>query len=102
MTMAAALTTKAILTANDVRNGDIVFWTADQRWSPSIDNALIGYGKDETDQLAAVGVEAEAANTVVGAYLIALKPEETSARVPVKLREVRRLAGPSIDYAQAA
>jgi hypothetical protein len=100
--MAAALTTKAILTANDVRNGDVVFWTEDQTWSLSIDDAAIGYGKEETDQLTEVGTLAEAANTVVGAYLVALKPEESNARTPVKLREVRRLAGPSIDFAQAA
>ena len=100
--MAAALTTKAILTANDVRSGDIVFWTADQSWSASIEDALIGYGKDETDQLTAIGEQAEAANTVVGAYLVALKPEETTARIPVKMREVRRLAGPSIEFAKAA
>jgi len=100
--MAAALTTKAVLTANDVRNGDIVFWTADQKWSTSIEQAHIGYGKDETDTLSEAGKAAEARNTVVGAYLVALKPEETSARVPVKLREVRRLAGPSIEFAQAA
>ena len=100
--MAAALTTKAILTANDVRNGDIVFWTAESDWTTDIDQALIGYGKEETDALAAAGASEEGANTVVGAYLIALKPEETSARVPVKMREVRRLAGPSIEFAQAA
>jgi len=100
--MAAALTTKAILTANDVRNGDIVFWTAEQSWSTSINDAAIGYGKDETDQLTQAGEKAEAANTVVGAYLIALRPEDTTARVPVKMREVRRLAGPIIEFAQAA
>ena len=100
--MAAALTTKAILTANDVRNGDIVFWTADKCWSTSIDDALIGYGKEETDQLTAAGEIEEAANTVVGAYLVALKPEESTARIPVKMREIRRLAGPSIEFAQAA
>jgi len=38
----------------------------------------------------------------VGAYLVALKPEETTARIPVKMREVRRLAGPSIEFAKAA
>jgi hypothetical protein len=100
--MAAALTTKAILTANDVRDGDIVFWTTEQSWSTSINDAAIGYGKDETDQLTQAGEKAEAANTVVSAYLIALRAEDTTARVPVKMREVRRLAGPSIKFAQAA
>ena len=100
--MAAALTTKAILTANDVRNGDVVFWTSEAEWSTDINQALIGYGKEETDALTTSGADEEAANTVVGAYLIALKPEETSSPVPLKMREVRRLAGPSIDFAQAA
>ena len=100
--MAAALTTKAILTANDVRNGDIVFWTATKSWSTSIDDALIGYGKDETDQLTAAGETEEAANKVVGAYLVALRPDENTDRIPVKMREIRRLAGPSIEFAQAA
>lgn len=82
----------AVLTANDLLTGDVVFWTGVD-WARSIDAAVRGVGEDEREALAGIGRSEEAQNRVVGAYLVALDPVTGS---PAELRERRRLAGPSI------
>jgi hypothetical protein len=82
----------AVLTANDLLTGDVVFWTG-IGWSRAIGEAVRITGEEECEALAAIGRCEEAENRVVGAYLVVLDPV-TGA--PVELRERRRLAGPSI------
>jgi len=94
--MANALPTRAVLTANDVRSGDIVFWSADGSWTTDINDALISQGTETAETLLSKGQAEEAANRVVGTYLVALRPEDSAGPVPLKLREIRRLAGPSV------
>ena len=94
--MANALPTKAVLTANDVRSGDIVFWSADESWTSDINDALISQGTETAQALLSKGQAEEAANRVVGTYLVALRPEDSAGPTPLKLREIRRLAGPSV------
>jgi hypothetical protein len=94
--MANALPAKSVLTANDVRSGDIVFWSADERWTTEINEALISQGMETAQALLSKGQAEEAANRVVGTYLVALRPEDSTGPMPLKLREIRRLAGPSV------
>lgn len=94
--MANVLPTRAVLTANDVRSGDIVFWSADGSWTTDISDALISHGTETAETLLSKGQAEEAANRVVGTYLVALRPEDSAGPVPLKLREIRRLAGPSL------
>jgi len=82
----------AVLTANDLLTGDVVFWT-DIGWTRSIEGAVRVNGADEEEALANIGRCEEAENRVVGAYLVALDPVTGE---PAALRERRRLAGPSI------
>ena len=82
----------AVLTANTLEAGTVVFWTGDA-WSPSMADAARAEGSDAQGALAATGRSEEDNNRVVGAYLVVLDPE-TGA--PAALRERRRLAGPSI------
>ena len=49
--MANALPTRAVLTANDFRSGDIVFWSADGSWTTDINNALISQGTETAETL---------------------------------------------------
>ena len=99
--MANALPTKAVLTANDVRSGDIVFWSADDSWTTDINRALISQGTETAETLLSKGQAEEAANRVVGTYLVALRPDDSTGPVPLKLRELRRLAGPSLPVSAA-
>lgn len=79
----------AVLTANDLLSGAIVYWTGES-WSRSINAALRAADDADKAALCAVGAQAEASNTVVGAYLIVLD----ATGEPVALRERQRLAGP--------
>ena len=80
----------SVLTANEILTGAIVYWTGDD-WTTDIAAAL-RVGPDAHAPLEEAGRREEAANRVVGAYLMALDAETGE---PVLLRERRRLAGPS-------
>lgn len=80
----------AVLTANDLLTGAIVYWSG-AAWTPSADAAQRATGADAREALAAIGHDAEARNEVVGAYLVVL---DASGERPVALRERQRLAGP--------
>ncbi|MEC8154684.1 MAG: hypothetical protein VX077_07325, partial [Pseudomonadota bacterium] len=47
------------------------------------------------------GQAEEAANRVVGAYLVALRPDDSTGPVPQKQRELRPFAGPSVPVSAA-
>ncbi len=80
----------SVLTANEILSGAIVYWTGDT-WSTDM-AAAERAGPDARAPLEEVGRAEEAANRVVGAYLMALDPVTSE---PVLLRERHRLAGPS-------
>lgn len=86
----------AVLTANHLLSGAVVFWTG-TGWSPRLDEAERAADADARAALDAVGLYEEAANTVVGAYLVVLD----EAGTPVALRERQRLAGPLATLAAA-
>ncbi|MEM0908341.1 MAG: DUF2849 domain-containing protein [Pseudomonadota bacterium] len=85
-------TSTVFLTANDLLSGAIVYWTGDS-WSTDVKRARHVSGEAAQAGLEAVGKAEEAANTVVGAYFVALDPINT---IPLELRERQRRAGPSI------
>lgn len=85
-------TSTAVLTANDLLSGAIVYWDG-AAWETSLATAKRATGADAQATLEAAGKAEEAANTVVGAYLMALDPVSGE---PIALRERQRLAGPSI------
>jgi len=89
-------TSTAVLTANDLLTGAIVYWTGAE-WARSIAFAKRATGAEAQETLEAAGKAEEAANTVVGAYLMALDPVSGT---PIELRERQRLAGPSIALPQ--
>ena len=88
----------SVLTANDLLSGAIVYWRAETGWTEAIDQATPALDAAGREALAAKGASEEAANRVVGAYLMALDP---ITETPVLMRERQRLAGPSFDIATA-
>ena len=74
-----------VLTANDLRSGDVVFWGA-QGWQRNVANAILVQGGAQSDDLLAVGEQAEADNIVVGSYLVAVE-QQAGRRLAVELRE---------------
>jgi len=83
-----------ILTANDLKSGDVVFFTASRRWSKSIADAALSYGPAALATLEALATSAEIENATASAYVIEIE-DEAGMLVPVRKRERIRLQGPS-------
>lgn len=89
--MARAFTPK-IITANALLEGDVVYLTADDRWSRQISEAEL-ITDEAHGQLRLLGAEAQT-GTVVGVYLADAKPGERGPE-PTHFREEFRRTGPS-------
>ena len=90
--------TATFLTANDLRTGEIVFWTDRGVWSSEADQALLAQNEDEQEALTKTLENPQIELEVVGPYLVNAAEagdDSLSPSFPKKLREGRRLAGPS-------
>lgn len=86
----------AVLTANDLLDGDTVWWTG-ARWSRRIDDALIAMDEEAAISLETAGADAP---HVVGAYLVEVDPVTTT---PTARREaIRASRAPTFAYGAAA
>ena len=83
-----------VLTANDLRSGDVVFWSG-QGWQKDAASAILIEARAQGDELLAIGKQAEADNVVVGSYLVAVE-QQAGHRSAVELRERVRLSGPPV------
>ncbi|MDJ0629133.1 MAG: DUF2849 domain-containing protein [Rhodobacter sp.] len=84
--------TPQVVTANALLDGDVVYQTADDRWTRSIAEAELI--EDEAHaQIRLLDAEAQQ-DRVVGAYLADARPSETGPH-PVHFREAVRATGPS-------
>lgn len=88
-------TDPAVLTANDILTGRIVWWDG-EAWSERFEAARVADTESRRAALAAAAVLEEEGDRVVGASVIALDANG----LPKGLREARRLAGPSIALPQ--
>ena len=96
---------QAILSANDVCTGEVVFWTANESWSRNFDEAIAwtdavlaeqALADARADQLKVVGAELVSVSVLHGDGLSGV-----ASHVPVQpneLRERMRVNGPSIRY----
>ena len=83
--------TRAVLSANGLLSGRVVWWDG-FGWSDQFCDAAIAQDDDARGALTEIGQAEEAANAVVGAALVPLGPRG----LPSGLREAHRLAGPSV------
>jgi hypothetical protein len=80
-----------VITANDLYDGEVVFWTGSDQWDYLLTNA---YAFDDVSD--AEGIMANLrADQVVGAYAIAVTRNDLGVLAPTHLREVIRAAGPT-------
>jgi hypothetical protein len=79
------------ITANDLYNGEVVFWENPDEWGYLLADAYIFDQKhDAEDQLERVRPD-----QVVGAYLIVVDIDAEDQITPTHLREAIRASGPS-------
>lgn len=81
-----------VLTANDLHSGLVVFRTPAGAWATDVNAAQVVEDDEAAADLTRAGAADEAANHVVGAYLVNVK-REGGAIVPIVLREAIRAAG---------
>lgn len=83
------------LTANRLSDGIVVYLTADDRWSESLQDADVAEGKEVAEALLARAAPSVARNEVVEPYLFEVSREDGGIRA-ASVRETIRQAGPTI------
>lgn len=83
-----------ILTANRLTDGEAVWYSAEQRWSETIEGALLAGDKESEARLEAIGKKAHDENHVVDVNLIDVRVVD-GVIMPLRLREQIRAAGPT-------
>ena len=83
-----------ILTANRLRNGETVYYTAAGEWSPYVTEAKVATTAEDADALAKIGAAAYAANKVIDVAVIDVNPGADVK--PSHIREVIRATGPTV------
>ncbi|MCA0423444.1 MAG: DUF2849 domain-containing protein [Proteobacteria bacterium] len=84
----------AILIANDLLDGDVVF-AAGNGWTLNPAEATIARDEETARALEALGAAAFRANRVVDAYLVDITEDEAGVPTPRHFRERFRTKGPS-------
>ncbi|RCS24863.1 DUF2849 domain-containing protein [Phyllobacterium salinisoli] len=86
-----------VLTANRLRDGEVVWYGADGEWRETIEGVLVARDADAAAALESVGKAAIRANLVVDVNLIDVE-DRGGELYPLRLRERIRISGPTIDY----
>ncbi len=87
--------TLQILTANRLREGDVVYLTADDGWSTRFADAMTLADDDAADQLLKQAERDVAARLIVAPYLMKVA-EDAGRLTPLSQREAIRARGPSV------
>lgn len=90
-----------VATANRLRDGAVVYLTADGRWSTSFADSAVARDAAVADRLLATANQAAADQVVVGPYLIEVVLRGGRFE-PLGTRERIRALGPSISERTAA
>ena len=86
-----------VVTANRLREGDVVYLSADGSWSEWLGDALVVDDKDGEAALLARAEESVLARQVIGPY--AMKVELVDGQIhPLGQRETIRAGGPTIQH----
>ena len=92
---ASPVDTGKVLTANRLRDGEVVFLTRSGQWSERIDDAVAGARAQAAAALELRGEEAVRANLVTGAYLFDAERRDGRVRA-LHIRERIRTLGPTV------
>jgi Protein of unknown function (DUF2849) len=88
------MTLKAV-TANRLRQGDVVYLTDKGRWSPHLNESRVSADKAEQEAMLAQAETAVEAREIIGPYLMDVI-EVDAILQPLSTRETIRAAGPTV------
>jgi hypothetical protein len=83
--------TQYVITANDLYNGEVVFWKSPDAWSYLLSDSYVFDDNDDAND----NLGRARPDQVVGAYLIAVDVDANDQITPTHLREAIRASGPS-------
>jgi len=84
-----------VLTANRLRDGQVVYLVEDDTWSERLSDAIVADTDEMAKTLLALGARAAEQHVVVDPYLFAVSVENGRI-LPQSRRELIRAAGPSV------
>ena len=84
-----------IVTANRLREGDVVYLTADGAWSTQINDSRATRDGEELQAMLAEAAQAVAARQVVAVYDMEVAAVDGGLQ-PLSTREIIRAAGPTV------
>lgn len=84
------------LTANNLREGYVVWLTETMEWSADYDDVFLTEDEATIEKMQAQGEADDLANLITGVYFIDVDPE---TGLPARYRERFRVKGPSYDTA---
>lgn len=82
-----------IITANDLINGDVIYFTKSNDWSLKHDEAMPCLNQNEADEILAKAQLHQ--SKIVGAYLADIGFDKNQKPIPLHFREKFRAKGPS-------
>ncbi len=82
-----------IITANDLLQGDVIYFTKDNVWSRNHKDAIIAYTTEQANELLERAEQQQ--DKIVGAYLADVFLDEAQIASPLHFREKFRSNGPS-------
>jgi hypothetical protein len=83
-----------IVTANRLREGDVVYLAAEGAWSEWISDSAVAETPEQEGRLIEIAERAVADQLVVGPYVMPIEREDGQIR-PLGKREILRAKGPS-------
>lgn len=92
--MAAPKPISKILTANRLRTGDTVYYTADGVWSPHVSDARVATTAEDVQVLTDAGAAEFKKNAVIDVALVDVRPGTHVE--PAHIREIIRSTGPTV------
>lgn len=87
--------TLQVLTANRLRDGQVVYLAEDDSWREHIQDAIVADSDDMAKTLLTLGARAVGQHVIVDPYLFAVSVEN-GRTLPLSRRELIRAAGPSV------
>ena len=83
------------ITANRLRDGQVVYLREDDSWSEHIEDSIVADSDELAKTLVELGARAVKQHIVVDPYLFAVEVENGTIK-PLSQRELIRAAGPSV------
>lgn len=82
-----------VITASDLFNGDVVYFTAGLRWAGSLNQAALAADRDGANALLALANQQQ--HKIVGPYITDVTLDGAGLPQPIHFREAFRARGPS-------